>query len=216
MLISQYIHIQYTLQCFLETISLGWIHHRWSTKLETPLHRRPAWTSYCHWIPQSFYRNPPTKFSMKISRFSSETPDFYCGPQIFIGDPQIFFEDPKLFIGDPRFLLETPRFLLKTPRFYIYKDPNITNKYPNISNKYPNLTNKYPNISNKYPNISNKYPKELSFCHKLWFSNSYNFATRFPRPLIFQTINSVRSNSLSLKNERLTSSDCKDIEVRKC
>ena len=43
-----------------------------------------------------------------------------------------------------------------------------------------------------------KKTKDLSFCHKLWFSNSYNFATRSPRPLIFQTINSVRSNSLSL------------------
>ena len=24
--------------------------------------------------------------------------------------------------------------------------------------------------------------KELSFCHKLWFSNFYNLTTRFPRP----------------------------------
>ena len=54
--------------------------------------------------------------------------------------------------------------------------------------------------------------KELSFCHNLWFSNSYNLTTRFPRPLIFQTINSVRTNSLSLKYQI---SGCLDIGVRK-
>ena len=64
--------------------------------------------------------------------------------------------------------------------------------------------------------MTKKEIKELSFCHKLWFSNSYNLATHSPRPLIFQTINSVRSNSLSLKYQRFTPSGCKDIEVRKC
>ena len=47
--------------------------------------------------------------------------------------------------------------------------------------------------------------KELSFCYKLRF-NSYNLATRFPKPLIFQTINSGRSNSLSLKYQRCSPS----------
>jgi len=61
-----------------------------------------------------------------------------------------------------------------------------------------------------------KCAKELSFCHKLIFSNSYNLATLFPRPLIFQTINSGRSNSLSLKYQRFTPTVCKDIGVRKC
>ena len=56
----------------------------------------------------------------------------------------------------------------------------------------------------------------MSFCHKLRCSNSYNLATCFPRPLIFQTINSVRSNSLRLKYQRSKPSGCKDIEVRKC
>ena len=32
------------------------------------------------------------------------------------------------------------------------------------------------------------YIKELSFCHKLRFSNFCNLATRFPRPLIFQLL----------------------------
>ena len=37
--------------------------------------------------------------------------------------------------------------------------------------------------------------KELSFCHKLLFSNHYIFGTRYCRPLIFQTMNYVRSNN---------------------
>ena len=65
-------------------------------------------------------------------------------------------------------------------------------------------------------NNQNFDTKELSFCHKLWFSNSYNLATHSLRPLIFQTINSLRSNSLSLKYQRFTPSGCKDIGVRKC
>ena len=48
--------------------------------------------------------------------------------------------------------------------------------------------------------------KELTFSHKLWFSNPYIFATRCCRILIFQTINSVISN---------TPSGCKDIGIRK-
>ena len=54
--------------------------------------------------------------------------------------------------------------------------------------------------------------KELSFCHTLYFSNI--FTTQCRRPLIFQTMNSVRPNNLSLKYQRFTSSDCKDIGIR--
>ena len=60
-----------------------------------------------------------------------------------------------------------------------------------------------------------KSEKEMSFCHKLRFSNYYNLAVRFPRPLIFQTINSGRSNSLNLKYQMFTPSGCIDIWVRK-
>ena len=60
------------------------------------------------------------------------------------------------------------------------------------------------------------FPKELSFYHKLRFPNSFNLATLFSRPLIFQTINSGRSNSQSLKYQRFTPSGCKDIGIRKC
>ena len=63
--------------------------------------------------------------------------------------------------------------------------------------------------------VKNLHIKELSFCHKLRFSYSYNLATCFSRPLIFQTINSGRSSSLSLKYQRFTPSGCKDIGVRK-
>ena len=41
--------------------------------------------------------------------------------------------------------------------------------------------------------------KELSLCHKLWFYNPYIYGTQRFRPEIFQTVNSVRSNNLSLK-----------------
>ena len=58
--------------------------------------------------------------------------------------------------------------------------------------------------------------KELSFRHKLKFLNPYIFATRCSRPLIFQTMNYVRSNSLKLKYYRFKPSGCKDIGIRKC
>ena len=43
----------------------------------------------------------------------------------------------------------------------------------------------------------------------------YILATRCRRPLTFQTNNSVRSNSLSLKYHRFTPSGFEDIEIRK-
>ena len=51
-------------------------------------------------------------------------------------------------------------------------------------------------------------------CHKLYFSNLYIFATQCRRPLIFQTMNSVKPKNLSLKYQRFASSDCKDIGIR--
>ena len=58
------------------------------------------------------------------------------------------------------------------------------------------------------------FVKELSFCHKLWFSNPYMFKTQCCRPLKFQTMKSVRLNNLSLKYQisiRLS----KEIGIRK-
>ena len=57
--------------------------------------------------------------------------------------------------------------------------------------------------------------KELSLCHKLKFSNPNIFATQCRRPYIFQTMNSVRLNNVSLKYQRPSPSGCKDIGIRK-
>ena len=45
--------------------------------------------------------------------------------------------------------------------------------------------------------------KELSFCHKLWFSNFNIVATQCRRLLIFQTKNAIRSNNVSSKYQSL-------------
>ena len=57
--------------------------------------------------------------------------------------------------------------------------------------------------------------KELSLYHKLRFSSPLIFSTLYRRPYIFQTINSVRSNYLSLKYQRYTPSVCKEVGIRK-
>ena len=54
----------------------------------------------------------------------------------------------------------------------------------------------------------------MSLCHNLIFSNPYIIATQCGRPLIFQTMNSVISNSLEYKRFN-TSSGCLDIGIRK-
>ena len=56
--------------------------------------------------------------------------------------------------------------------------------------------------------------KGIEFLSQTLFSNLYIFATQCRRPLIFQTMNSVRPNNLSLKYQRFTSSDCKDIGIK--
>ena len=55
--------------------------------------------------------------------------------------------------------------------------------------------------------------KELSLCHKLKFSIPNFFATQYYRPLICQTMHSVRSDNLNLKYQRCTQSGCKDIVI---
>ena len=55
----------------------------------------------------------------------------------------------------------------------------------------------------------------MSFCHNLWFSNPNIFATQCRIPKIFPTMNSVKSNKLSLKYKRFTPSGCKDIGIIK-
>ena len=58
--------------------------------------------------------------------------------------------------------------------------------------------------------------KELSFCHKLRFSNPGFFEPDVVDFLIFQTMNFVGSIRLSLKYQRFTPSDFEDIRIRKC
>ena len=55
--------------------------------------------------------------------------------------------------------------------------------------------------------------KEMSFFNKFLFFNAYILATQCRKPLIFQTINSVRSNCLSLKYQRFAPSGRQDIEI---
>jgi len=54
-----------------------------------------------------------------------------------------------------------------------------------------------------------------SYIHKEIDSlTPYIFATQRRRSEIFQTMNPVRSNNLSLKYQRITTSGCKDIRIR--
>ena len=61
--------------------------------------------------------------------------------------------------------------------------------------------------------LENKW-KEIEFLPRTLLSNFYIFGTGSCKPLIFQTINSVRLNSLSLKYQRFTPSGCKYIGIR--
>ena len=66
-----------------------------------------------------------------------------------------------------------------------------------------------------YNSITSKLQwKELSYCQNLKFSIPYIFATQCCWPLIFQPMNSVRLNNLSLKYQRVTLSGCKYIGIR--
>ena len=55
--------------------------------------------------------------------------------------------------------------------------------------------------------------KELSFRRRLWSFNPYIYLNQCRKPLIFQTMNSVRSNILSLKYQTFQPSDLKDLGI---
>ena len=57
--------------------------------------------------------------------------------------------------------------------------------------------------------------KELTLCHKLWFSNPNIFGTQCRNPLIFQTYIFWSNKSHSLKFQRFTTLESKDIGIRK-
>ena len=61
----------------------------------------------------------------------------------------------------------------------------------------------------------NLVSKELILCHKLWFSNPYIFETQCLKPLIFQTYVIWSNRSQSLKYQRFTTLESKDIGIRK-
>ena len=48
-----------------------------------------------------------------------------------------------------------------------------------------------------------------------WFSIPFILATQCRRPLIFQTLHYARPKNLSLRYQRFTPSDCKDIGIRR-
>ncbi len=62
--------------------------------------------------------------------------------------------------------------------------------------------------------VSKNNIKELSFCYKLKLSNPYIFVSQCRRPLIFQTMNSVRSNNLNFKYQKFIPSGFKYIGNR--
>ena len=64
------------------------------------------------------------------------------------------------------------------------------------------------------PNFATKIDNRLLRFFNL-FSNPHIFVTQWHRPKLFQTINTVRSNNISLKYQNRTPSDCKDIGFRK-
>ena len=57
--------------------------------------------------------------------------------------------------------------------------------------------------------------KELSLCHKLWFSNPYIFGTQCRKSLIFHTYIIWTDRSRSLKCQRSTTLGSKDTGIRK-
>ena len=59
------------------------------------------------------------------------------------------------------------------------------------------------------------FKKELSLCHKLWFSNPNIFGTHCRKPLIFQTYIFRSNKSHSLKFQIFTKLESKDIGIRK-
>ena len=63
--------------------------------------------------------------------------------------------------------------------------------------------------------FARNFTKELTLCHKLWFSNPYIFGFQRRKPLIFQTMTFDRSKNISLKYQRFTTLASKDIGIRK-
>ena len=84
----------------------------------------------------------------------------------------------------------------------------------------------YKEIQEKIKESGKRLLKNLKkhlphFAERIWgfvtnsdILNYFNCTTRFPRPLLFQTMNSVGSNSKCMKYKRLTPFVCKYIRIR--
>ena len=63
--------------------------------------------------------------------------------------------------------------------------------------------------------LGGNYRKGNEFLSQTLIFSPYIFATQRSRPLIFQTMNCIRSKNLSLKYQRFTLLGCKNIGTRK-
>ena len=64
---------------------------------------------------------------------------------------------------------------------------------------FQNVSLKFEPVFGWTTNNTKIWRKDLSLCNKLWYSNPFINATQSRKPLIFQTIDCVRSNNQSLK-----------------
>ena len=60
-----------------------------------------------------------------------------------------------------------------------------------------------------------QHSRAMSYCHKLGILNSFILSTICHRTLLFQTMNSARSNTLSLIYQWFKPSGYKDIRIKK-
>ena len=124
-----------------------------------------------------------------------------------------YFKHLRFFYCKKFFLL---RKMWSNCLCYVYLTTTSRNNLILLKNGIPSFIQVYRKRSWAWKCArSNLNRKDLSFCHKFWFSNLYIFAVWCCRPLIFQTLNSVRLNSLSLKYKRFTPSSCKDRVISK-
>ena len=93
----------------------------------------------------------------------------------------------------------------------IFNDNVVNQKFHSINVKSPELTSKVPFITFYKENL--KSENELSPSRKLTLSFLIPI---FLEPNIFKSMNSVRSDNLSLKYLRFIPSDCIDMGIRRC
>ena len=90
--------------------------------------------------------------------------------------------------------------------------PSLDQMFDHFMNSFQHLNGRWNKFFKSLLRnlVFNHFTKELSFCHKILLSNLNIFATQCRRPLIFPTMNAVRSNNQILKYQWFTSSGSKD------